>query len=63
MHKHLPDSRDQSDGRKEVETAGELLVMSGIDPSRRAETLSVPEFVRLCNVLNQAIGSAENKTT
>ncbi len=47
----------------DAKTAGELLVMSGIDPSRRAETLSVPEFVRLSNVLNQAIGSAENETT
>ena len=43
----------------DAKKSGELLTESGIDPSRRAETLSVFEFVRLCNVVNKAIVSPE----
>jgi 16S rRNA (adenine1518-N6/adenine1519-N6)-dimethyltransferase len=47
----------------DAKRAGEFLSDSGIDPSRRAETLSVSEFVKLCNVANKAIVSPEGKTT
>lgn len=39
----------------DAKKAGALLAESGIDPSRRAETLSVSEFVRLCNIVNKSI--------
>jgi len=43
----------------DAKKAGAFLTESGIDPSRRAETLSVFEFVRLCNVIDKAIVSPE----
>jgi len=43
----------------DAKKAGAFLTESGIDPSRRAETLSVFEFVRLCNVVDKAIVSTE----
>ena len=41
----------------DAKKAGEYLGNAGIDPSRRAETLSVSEFVRLSNILIKAVGS------
>jgi 16S rRNA (adenine1518-N6/adenine1519-N6)-dimethyltransferase len=46
-----------------AERAGRLLEKAGIDPVRRAETLSVGEFVRLSNVVaarREAAGKDEN---
>lgn len=44
----------------EPKQAAELLSMAGIDPSRRAETLSVNEFVRLSNVMGPFLGLADD---
>ncbi|TIU25981.1 MAG: hypothetical protein E5W38_28120, partial [Mesorhizobium sp.] len=42
--------------RQSVKSLGgeALLTRAGIDPTRRAETLSVEEFVRLTNALQQS---------
>ena len=46
-----------------TKTAGIFLEKAGIDPSRRAETLTVSEFIKLNNSLNQDKGSPKNNFT
>ena len=41
----------------DAKTAGHVLIDSDIDPSRRAETLTVQEFVKLSNTLGDSIRS------
>lgn len=37
------------------ETTAELLLRAGVDPSRRAETLSIPEWITLCHTYHRHV--------
>ncbi len=52
--KILKNALAASELRMDAHAAEHLLQRSGIDPGRRAETLSVEEFVNLSNTLNRA---------
>jgi 16S rRNA (adenine1518-N6/adenine1519-N6)-dimethyltransferase len=54
--KTLRNALSQSDLQLDPATCETLLTQAGIDPTRRAETLSVAEFVRLSN----AVATKEN---
>lgn len=53
--KTLKNALGASELKIDAGTAGSVLERSGIDPARRAETLSVEEFVRLSNFLRASI--------
>jgi len=53
--KTLRNSLSGSELHLTAETAGHALELSGIDPSRRAETLSVSEFISLSNNLKNIL--------
>ena len=53
--KTLRNALSQSDLKLDTEASERLLNQSGIDPVRRAETLSVAEFVALSNAIGAAV--------
>lgn len=57
--KTLRNALSQSDLNLDAATCEQLLTEAQIDPMRRAETLSVPEFVRLSNAVGAQASSAE----
>ena len=50
--KTLRNALSQSDLALDPSTCAERLAAAGIDPMRRAESLSVGEFVRLTNIIS-----------
>jgi 16S rRNA (adenine1518-N6/adenine1519-N6)-dimethyltransferase len=56
--KTLRNALSQSDLKLDAATCQGLLIQAQIDPMRRAETLSVPGFVRLSNAIGNHLRTA-----